>query len=293
MDKWNEFRTAYMVAKHGTVTAASEALGVHRATVIRHIDALEDSLGGKIFFRNARGYSLTEIGEDLLRVAETTEDQFKQFMGRSDTRGPGVSGELIVSTVDVICHTFSGAMDHFLTENSDATIRSLVTTKALKLEYGEAHVAIRAGKKPDDPDYVVLPLAPLETGLYAHQSYLDTHGPIDSIEALARLRYVGIRVSKPIGPYAWLEKHLPSVDYCFLSENFHCRLQAIVAGVGAGFMPVSQAAVLKDVILLQPPNRALNTRLWLVTHGATHRSAKVQAFIASLRETGHMKPLTQ
>lgn len=288
MDKWNEFRTAYMVAKHGTVTAASEALGVHRATVIRHIDTLERSLGSKIFFRNARGYSLTEIGEDLLRVAETTEDQFKQFMGRSGSRGPGVSGELIVSTVDVICHPFTDAINHFLAENPDATVQSRVTTKALKLEYGEAHVAIRAGSKPTDPDYVVLPLAPMQSGLYAHRSYADSVGTIGSLETLSQLRYVGITRSAPIGPYTWLEKHVPSVDYNFLSGNFHSRLQAIVAGVGAGFMPMSHAATLEDMVLLYPVNRALRTRLWLVTHGATHRSAKVQAFVTSLRATGHM-----
>ncbi|MEO0576919.1 MAG: LysR family transcriptional regulator [Pseudomonadota bacterium] len=289
MDKWNEFRTAYKVATLGTITAAAEALGVHRATIIRHIDTLEAELGGKIFFRNSRGYSLTEIGEDLLRVAEATEDQFKQFIGRSDSRTPGVSGELIVSTVDVICQTFSGAMRHYHCENPESEIRLLVTGRAVKLEYGEAHVAIRAGRKPNDPDYVVLPLAPLRTGLYAHRSYVEAHGAAESLDALSRYRFVGIGRSGPAGPYAWLEKHVPAVDYSFLSESFHGRLQAIMAGMGAGFMPVTQAAVLRDVAVVHPPNRALDTRLWLVTHGATHRSAKVQAFIASLRATGHMK----
>lgn len=81
MDKWTEFKTAYQVARLGTVSAAASALGVHRATVIRHIDALEAELGGTIFHRHKTGYSPTEIGEDLLRVAQTTEDQLEQFAG--------------------------------------------------------------------------------------------------------------------------------------------------------------------------------------------------------------------
>ncbi|MEM7762528.1 MAG: LysR family transcriptional regulator [Pseudomonadota bacterium] len=288
MDKWNEIRTAYMVAKLGTITAAAHGLGVHRATVIRHIDTLEAELGSKVFFRNPRGYSLTETGEDLLRVAEATEDQLKQFLGRAHSRTPGVAGELIVSTVDVVCQTFDGAIRHYLTENPESTVRSLVTSRAVKLEYGEAHVAIRAGKKPVDPDYVVLPLKPLTTGLYAHQSYIDKNGATHSIAELSRLRYVGIGRSTPVGPYAWLEKHVSPIKYAFLSESFHSRLQAIMAGIGVGFMPETQAAVLQDIAVVHAPNRALNTRLWLVTHGATHRSAKVQAFINSLRATGHM-----
>ncbi len=289
MDKWNEFRTAYKVAKLGTISAAAQALGVHRATIIRHVDTLETELGGKIFFRNARGYSLTEIGEDLLRVAEATEDQFKQFLGRSDSRSPGVSGELVVTTVDVVCQTVANALQHYVSENPEASIRSIVTAKAVKLEYGEAHVAIRTGKRPSDPDYVVIPLEPLEAGLYAHSTYVDAHGGAKTLDDLARHTYVGIRRTGPLGPYAWLEKHLPHVNYAFVSENFHCRLQAILAGIGVGFLPKTQAEALPELCEIYPGNRAINTRLWMVTHGATHRTAKVQSFLTSLRATGLLK----
>ena len=44
MDNWDEIRTAFQVARLGTVSGAAEALGVHHATVIRHIDALEARL---------------------------------------------------------------------------------------------------------------------------------------------------------------------------------------------------------------------------------------------------------
>ena len=45
MDNWDEIRTAYQVARMGTVSGAAEVLGVHHATVIRHIDALEGAAG--------------------------------------------------------------------------------------------------------------------------------------------------------------------------------------------------------------------------------------------------------
>jgi DNA-binding transcriptional LysR family regulator len=69
MDNWDEIRTAYQVARLGTVSGAAEVLGVHHATVIRHIDALEAALGAKLFQRHARGYTATEAGQDLLSVA--------------------------------------------------------------------------------------------------------------------------------------------------------------------------------------------------------------------------------
>jgi DNA-binding transcriptional LysR family regulator len=78
MDNWDEIRTAYQVARNGTVSGAADVLGVHHATVIRHIDALEQRLGVKLFQRHARGYAATEAGDDLLQVAKATDDQFSQ-----------------------------------------------------------------------------------------------------------------------------------------------------------------------------------------------------------------------
>ena len=79
MDNWDEVKTALHVARIGTVSGAAEVLGVHHATVIRHIDALEERLGVKLFQRHPRGYTATEAGEDLCRVAQTAQDQFAQF----------------------------------------------------------------------------------------------------------------------------------------------------------------------------------------------------------------------
>src|SRR5210317_620204 len=99
MDNWDEVRTAYQVARLGTVSGAADVLGVHHATVIRHIDALEKRLGVKLFQRHARGYTPTEAGADLLRVAQATDDQFNQLAGRIKGRGSDVSGELVVTSL--------------------------------------------------------------------------------------------------------------------------------------------------------------------------------------------------
>ena len=67
IDTWDEIRTAYQVARLGTVSGAAEVLGVHHATVIRHIDALEKRLGVKLFQRHARGEPLpARLPRDLL-----------------------------------------------------------------------------------------------------------------------------------------------------------------------------------------------------------------------------------
>lgn len=52
MDKWTELRTAYKLAKLGTLSETARDMGIHRSTVMRHIDVLEESLGVVLFQRN-------------------------------------------------------------------------------------------------------------------------------------------------------------------------------------------------------------------------------------------------
>ena len=99
MNNWDELRTAYEVARHGTVSGAAAALGVHHATVIRHVDALEARLGVKLFQRHARGYTPTEAGEDLARVAGASDEQFAQLASRLTGQGAEVTGDLVVTTL--------------------------------------------------------------------------------------------------------------------------------------------------------------------------------------------------
>ena len=46
----------------------------------------------------------------------------------------------------------------FLDTYPDINLRILSDERVFKLEYGEAHLAIRLGKMPDEPDNIVIPL---------------------------------------------------------------------------------------------------------------------------------------
>ena len=82
MENWNEIRTAYELLRCGTVSGTADVLNIHRATVIRHIDALEALLGEKLFIRSAKGYVATEVGVELLDVAAQADERFRQFATR-------------------------------------------------------------------------------------------------------------------------------------------------------------------------------------------------------------------
>ncbi|WP_294614944.1 LysR family transcriptional regulator [uncultured Roseovarius sp.] len=285
MEHWDEVRTAYNVARIGTVSGAAEVLGVHHATVIRHIDALEERLGVKLFQRHARGYTPTEAGNDLLRVAQATDDQFSQLAGRIKGRGNEVSGELVVTSVGGLSHLLVPVLAAFQEEYAGLTVRYLTGDRLFRLEYGEAHVAVRAGAVPDQPDNVVQPFFRQEITPYASEAYVARHGLPESCKDFGKHRFIGADDPKSRAPFArWMQENVPAENIIFRSGDVHAQRRAILSGVGIGFTSVLQAAEVEGLVQVVPPKPEWAAPLWLVTHMDLHRTTKVQAFLAFLKD---------
>ena len=285
MDNWDEIRTAFQVARAGTVSGAAAVLGVHHATVIRHIDALEARLGVKLFQRHARGYTATEAGEDLMRVARATDDQFAQLAGRLRGRGEAVSGELVVTALAEASALLVPLLAEFQDAHPGLVVRLLASDRLFRLEYGEAHVAIRASAKaPEEPDNVVQALMRMEMGIYASREYLERHGTPRAPEDLAGHLFVGFDNLETRAPHnLWLRRVLPDAQVSFRAEDVRAQEQAVRAGAGIGFLVRDEAAMHDDLRELMPPLAEWEVPLWLVTHMDLHRSAKVQALVGFLK----------
>ncbi len=282
---WDEIRTAYHVARAGTVSGAADALGVHHATVIRHIDSLEDRLGVKLFQRHPRGYSSTEAGQDLLQVAQATDDQFSQLVSRIKGRGDEVSGELVVTSLAFVSPRLTPTLARFQERYPDVVVRFLTGEEVLRLEYGEAHVAIRAGSKPDNPDNVVQPFVPLRVSFYASKDYIAKHGQPASTEDLRGHKFVGLDNFDSRAPVVrWLVERVPAEDIIFRASDNRVVRDAILEDVGIGALTCWEAERHSNLVKLFEPQPEWQAPLWLVTHVDLHRTTKVQAFLSFLKE---------
>lgn len=283
IENWDEVRTAYHVARLGTLSAAAAYLDVHHATVIRHIDALEARLGTKLFQRHPRGYTPTESGRDLLSVAATAEDLLTQFAGRVKGRGAEVSGELVVTTVTNALSFLTPVLADFRGLHPDISFRVIAESRRLRLEYGEAHVALRAGTRPQEPDNIVQKLGALDVGLYAHESFVKRFGVPATEEEFADFDFVG-----PVGvsnaPHnKWMAAHIPDKSVVFRCNDSQGVSEAVRCGIGIGFLLVQEVRPGDGLVEIMPPRDAWSGPLWLVTHVDLHRTAKVQAFTEFLK----------
>ncbi len=286
MENWDEIRTAFQVARLGTVSGAADVLGVHHATVIRHIDALERRLGTKLFQRHARGYTPTESGRDLLLVAQTTEEQFAQLSSRIKGQGETVSGELIVTAIGGMSKLLIPVLCSFQQTYPDVRVRFLTDMRVFRLDYGEAHVAIRAGSTPEEPDNVVQPLARIRTGLYAARSYVDRKGLPANEDSFFGHTFVGTDNEASRAPfYRWLKAKTQAEQFSFRGTEPAALELAVRAGIGIGFISAYLAENDPDLIEVLPPRPEWEGPLWLVTHVDLHRTRKVQAFLTHLKES--------
>ena len=286
MDNWDEIRTAFQVARRGTVSGAADELGVHHATVIRHIDALEQRLGVKLFQRHARGYTATEAGQDLLQVAQATDDQFTQLAGRIKGQGEGVSGDLAVTSLESASPMLTPILVAFQAAYPDLRIRYRTGDRLFRLEYGEAHVAIRAGSMPEEPDNVVQPFMQQQMALVASEAYIARHGMPKDEDDLKNHFFVGPDSAQSRAPFArWLRDIVPDDAYVFRTTDNRNMQDAILAGAGIGFVTSQEAARNAALTEVIPSREEWSAPLWIVTHVDLHRTTKVQTFLRFLKDS--------
>ena len=70
---WDDLRTFLAIARHGTLSAAARALGVHQPTMGRRLAALEQRAGARLLQKTPRGYIPTAAGEAILGNVERIE----------------------------------------------------------------------------------------------------------------------------------------------------------------------------------------------------------------------------
>lgn len=288
MNNWNEIRTAYQVARLGTVTAAADALGLHRVTVIRHIDQLESALGEKLFVRHTKGYAPTPAGRELMAVAQATEDQFDRLALRIRAQAQIRAGEIVLTSLAAVAPLLMPALVAFRDRHPGVVVRHLASAQRLKLERGEAHVAIRAGADRHEPENVVRPLTTVALGLFASRAYEARKGLPTSLDGLKAHDFVALEAADAIVSaklYAeWIDDLRVSDRVVFRSTSLSVVEEAIQAGVGLGFFPTFAGEGHDDLIQILPETIGRDVDLCVVTHVDFHRTPKIQSLLACLRD---------
>src|SRR5450759_3381919 len=95
----HQLRIFVAIATTGNVTRASEAVYLSQPAVSAQIKALEEELGISLFYREARGMSLTPAGKVLLAEASSALEAARNVVLRAQHLRSGISGQFKLGTI--------------------------------------------------------------------------------------------------------------------------------------------------------------------------------------------------
>jgi DNA-binding transcriptional LysR family regulator len=164
---WDDYRYFLAIARAGSLTAASRALGVSQPTVSRRLETMEARLKVRLFDRTQRGYEMTaaamDIYETVGRVGENLNDIERKVFGK-DLR---LTGTLRVTTTDILLNGYLAPhFWHFLDRHPGIEFGVICTDTQLNLSRRDADVAIRFTGQPPET-LVGRRLAKAAFGIYA------------------------------------------------------------------------------------------------------------------------------
>ena len=277
IEHWDDIRIAYEVAKQGTLSGAANYLNIHHTTVLRRVSALEKALNTRLFHRHARGYVPTEAGNNLFMVAANINEQLNNVAGKLHSSDEQISGQLVITTVDSFVELLTPWFSEFCLLYPNIQFDLRVDTKRLRLDHGQAHIALRPGAQPKEPDYIAQNLMPLSLRLFAAKAYIDRNGTPRSMAEFSKHQFVSGSIDHSSPYFSWVNANVPSDNIIYRASSVHAATCAVKQGIGIGLASTWQVSP-SSLVQLEGDWPQWDNHLWLVTHYLMHRTARVQAF---------------
>jgi DNA-binding transcriptional LysR family regulator len=237
--------------------------------VFRRLGAIEARLGVRLFERARSGYAPTPAGEEAAEAARRVEAEVLRVEQRIVGRDLSPAGTLRVTTTDTLLFgLLSPILTAFRAAHPDIVLEVAVSNALFSLSRREADVALRPG--PNPPETLVgRRLGTIAQAVYARAggdpATLGWIGPEEGMAYRALDRWMaerghddrcGWRVDSLLGVYA-----------------------AVRDGAGRAVLPCYLADADPGLERLGAPIPALATELWLLTHEALRRTARVRVFL--------------
>lgn len=285
MNKWTELRTAYKLAQYQTLSATAEDIGVHRSTVMRHVDALEEELGVTLFQRSDKGYIPTEAGLEIMQIGEVTDNHFSQLTAQIQSKEQELEGKITITAVNEMASMIMPAITEYQNRYPGMRVEFIGDIRNYNLEYGEADIAIRGGEKPTTPDNIVFPLTTVDVVLCAHRSYIEKMGMPD-INDLHQHKFIAMK-ERPTHLHwnEWIHDNIPENNIVFLCSTMHVAMKALEAGTGICILAKDIVDAQEDFIEVAP-DLLWQLPLWALIHRDMYHLTKIKAFTDILRQIG-------
>ena len=275
---WELYRSFLEVMRDGSLSGAARRLGLSQPTLGRHIDALEQALGGALFIRSQRGLHPMELAHRLLPHAEAMASAQAALLRAASGEDGALSGTVRVTASEVMgCEVLPTILAGLCHALPGIQLELVVSNRNQDLLRRDADIAVRM-QRPTQDAVVASKLGAVEIGLFAHPDYLARYGTPASMEELRRHRLIGFdRDDIAFRSVGGAATTLTRADFGFRCDSDAAQLAALRAGLGIGGCQVLLAQRAPVLVRLVPGAIKLRLEVWLAMHERLAGTRRVRA----------------
>ncbi|MEO8668150.1 MAG: LysR substrate-binding domain-containing protein [Bauldia sp.] len=241
LDRFSGMEIFLRVAGAGSFSAAARALGISQTMVTKHVVAIEERLGVRLFQRTTRKLTLTEAGARYREAAERILAELAEADGEAAATVTEPRGTLRINApLSFGFRQIAPAATDFARLYPQLTIDMGLNDRVIDLVEEGWDLAIRIGQLRDSI-LIARKLAPIRTVLCAAPAYLERHGSPRTVADLQAHNCLGYTLPSAAGAGRW---HFGgdgsmgvNVTGNFRANNGDALRTAALAGQGIVYQP--------------------------------------------------------
>lgn len=264
---WERQRAFLAVLEEGSLSAAARLLHVAQPTVRRRIEDLEREHRIVLFTRSPAGLTPTSVALELAAHVEVMSKAARSFGRAASAEAGSAGGTVRITASEVVGVEILPPMLADLRGRHPALVIELgLNNRSENLLHRDADIAVRMVRPVQDA-LVARHVGAVRLGLFAHRSYLATHGAPETLDDLKALGLIGFE-TETAGIRTLRASGLPfqPEDFIFRTDSDLGQLAAIRAGIGIGVCHIRLGERNPDLIHLLPDAFQMAFDTWVVTH---------------------------
>lgn len=277
-DLWSLYRSFLAVMREGSLSRAAALLDLSQPTLGRHVEALEQVLGGApLFTRHPRGLMPTENAHAILPHIEAMDAAADAALRAASAPASSLSGVVRIAASEVVgAEVLPGILAPLREAHPGLVFELSLSSRAADLLRRDSDIAVRM-VRPTQGSLVAVKAGTVKVALYAHRLYAARHGLPRTPDDLGAHALIGFDRADPFLARAAGALKLDRAMFALRVDNDLAALAALRAGFGIGACQQPIAARDADLLPVLPRGVAFDMEIWIVMHGALKRVARMAA----------------
>jgi len=281
---WDDLKHVAALADAGSVRRAGSRLGVHGATVARHIERLEARLGVKLFARTRKGMAITDAGRRVVEAHQRLAESLELLERDLRSEGPALAGPATLHVSEALATGWLvPRLRDFALRYPDIQLTVRTVECLPVLAPGAADAALVLTSAPPG-DLVGRRLGEIAICGYRSGSVApgggaeaeaDIEADAGSLVGPLLPDFAGVWHDAGRGPDLEAPLHCPALL---------AQVEASRAGLGIAVLPCALGDSVPGLVRAEPPVPLAAGEAWLFSHPDSRGIARLQALLGYVQE---------